>query len=215
MSNRFFITVIILIAVFFGAFTLTKQKKSATSPNTNTSQPTNHVKGEGKSGVVLIEYGDLQCPACGQYYPIVKQVYDKYKDQITVQFRHFPLVQIHPNAFVASRAAEAAAKQNKFWEMHDLLYENQETWGGSRTPNSFFTAYAKQLGLDTTKFQQDMDSQETNNFINADISEGKKIGADSTPTFVLDGKKLESNPRSIDEFYKIIDDAIAAKTPKS
>jgi protein-disulfide isomerase len=214
MNNRFFITILVLIAVFIGAFTFTKQKKEAAAPSVTSTQPTNHVEGAGKSGVVLVEYGDLQCPACAQYYPIVKQVFDKYKDQITFQFRNFPLVQIHPNAFVASRAVEAADKQGKFWEMHDLLYENQEAWGSSKTPTTFFNAYAKQLGLDTAKFQQDMNSQEVNNLINADIAEGKKLGANSTPTFVLDGKKLEPNPRSLEEFNKLIEDAIASKPPK-
>lgn len=213
MSNRFFITVIAVILLFVGAFALTKHKNNGGSNSGNTSvAPTNHTQGSDKTGVVLIEYGDFQCPACGQYYPIVKEVKEKYKDQIIFQFRNFPLVQIHQNAFVAARAAEAASKQKKFWEMHDLLYENQQTWGAATSPNSFFANYAKQLNLDTTKFQQDMATSEVNDLINADIAEGQKIGANSTPTFVLNGKKVETNPRSIEEFYKLIDDAIAQKT---
>jgi protein-disulfide isomerase len=214
MSNRFFITLLVVLAVVIGAFTFTKQKSNP-AKNSNTSvQPTNHIEGSDTGGVVLVEYGDYQCPACGQYYPIVKQVFEKYKGQIIFQFRNFPLVQIHKNAFVGSRAAEAADKQGKYWEMHALLYENQQGWGVASNPIPFFEGYAKQLSLDVTKFQQDMNSQETNDKINADIQEGQKLGASSTPTFVLNGKKLEQNPRSIEEFNKLIDDALASKKAK-
>lgn len=214
MSNRFFIIVIAVIVLFAGAFALTKHKSNSGTKGTTTVNPTNHTEGSTKSGVVLMEYGDYQCPACGQYYPILKQIYDKYQGQIIFQFRNFPLVQLHPNAFVAARVAEAADKQGKFWEMHDLLYENQQAWGPSSSPNTFFLGYAKQLGLDTVKFQQDMMAQATNDLINADIAEGQKLGANSTPTFAINGKKLETNPRSVDEFNKLIDDAIKQKATK-
>ena len=91
------------------------------------------IVGESKSGVTLIEYGDFQCPACQQYYPIFKQIKEKYKDQITVQFRHFPIVSAHQNAMVAHRAAEAASNQGKFWEMHDLLIRKSEKTGRPAT----------------------------------------------------------------------------------
>lgn len=212
MSNRFFITILVVLAVIVGAFAFTKQKNTDTTGNSNNAQPTNHSSGNLSSGVVLIEYGDFQCPACGQYYPLVKQIKETYKDKIVFQFRNYPLVQIHRNAFVASRAAEAADKQGKFWEMHDLLYENQQTWAEASNPNTFFESFAKQLGLDITKFKQDLASQETNDKINADIQAGQAIGASSTPTFVLNGKKIEKNPGSIEDFNKLIDDAIKEKT---
>jgi protein-disulfide isomerase len=211
MSNRFFITLLVLMAVIVGAFAITKHKSNAPGSTTSSVQPTNHTEGSTKSGVVLVEYGDYQCPACGQYYPIVKQVAEKYKDQITFQFRNFPLVQLHQNAFVGARAAEAASKQGKFWEMHDMLYENQNTWGEASNPNTYFESYAQQLGLDVTKFKQDLASEDTNNLINADIQEAQKLGANATPTFVLDGKKITQNPGSLDAFNKLIDDEIAAK----
>ncbi len=210
MSNRFFITVLVVLAVVVGAFAFTKHKTNTTT-GSSSAQPTNHTEGSTESGVVLIEYGDYQCPACGQYYPVVKQVFDTYKGQITFQFRNFPLVQLHKNAFAAARAAEAADKQNKFWEMHDILYENQQAWGEAANPNTYFESYAKQLGLDITKFKQDAASQETNDKINADIQEAQKIGATSTPTFVLNGAKVEKNPGSLEAFNKMIGDAIATK----
>lgn len=211
LSNRFFITLLVVIGLAIGGFAITKQKTSNSNTTKTNTAPTNHIKGSPSSGVVLIEYGDFQCPACKQYHPIFKQLAENYKDRVTFQFRNFPLVQIHKNAFLASRAAEAADKQGKFWEMHDLLYENQQSWESVSNPTSIFTSIASQLGLDTELFNKDMISQETNDKINADISEGKKSGANSTPTFVLNGKKLGQNPRSLEEFSKLLDEAIAAK----
>ncbi len=214
MNNRFVIILLVTVAVIAGVFFFTKHK-TANNNNTKASssaQPSNHVIGSGKSGVVLVEYGDYQCPACGQYYPIVKQVVEANKDNITFQFRNFPLVQIHQNAFAGSRAAEAAALQNKFWEMHDLLYENQQSWSSASNPNSYFENYAKQLGLDVEKFKTDMGSNQVSDVINADIAAGQKLGANATPTFILNGKKLDQNPRSLDEFNKLIADAIKAKS---
>lgn len=216
MSNRFFIGLLVGLAVVVGGIVFTKQNHSTNKNGGSnaTIQPTNHIKGEGKSGVVLTEYGDFQCPACGQYYPIVEQLFEKYKDQITFQFRNFPLIQIHKNAFAAHRAAAAADKQGKFWDMYNKLYQTQQEWNQSSNPNTFFEQYAQGLGLDIAKFKADGASQESNDKINADIKEGQNIGATSTPTFVLDGKKIEQNPRSIEDFNKLIDEAIKKKTTK-
>lgn len=214
MNNRFVIILVVVVALIGGVFFFTKHKKTTGNGSKTSSsvQPTNHTTGSGKSGVVLIEYGDFQCPACGQYYPIVKQVVETNKDNITFQFRHFPLVQIHQNAFAGSRAAEAASKQNKFWEMYDLLYENQQSWSTASNPNTYFESYAQQLGLDVTKFKTDSAGSEVSDLINADINAGQQLGANSTPTFVLNGKKLDQNPRSLDEFNKLIETAVKAKS---
>jgi protein-disulfide isomerase len=210
MNSRFAVVIIGLLVIFGGFFVLTKNKSKAPASNTSTA-PTNHVMGGGKKNVTHVEYGDFECPACGAYYPIVEQVKEKYKDDIHFQFRNFPLSQIHKHAFEGSRAAEAADKQGKFWEMYNLLYQNQKTWSAETDPTNSFVNYAKELGMDTTKFRADMLSQQVNDLINADIREGTKLGANATPTFVLEGKKISTNPRSLEEFNKLIDDAIAAK----
>ncbi|HSX23873.1 MAG TPA: thioredoxin domain-containing protein [Candidatus Saccharimonadales bacterium] len=215
MSNRFFITVLVVIAVVVGAFAFAKHSSNSKHNSANAGAPTNHTDGSTKSGVVLIEYGDYQCSACYQYEPLVKAVREKYKDQIIVQFRNFPITSKHPNAFAAARAAEASAKQNKFWEMHDKLYETQDPggqtgWVASSNPAVFFVSFAEGLGLDKTKFQSDMNSSAVNNLILADMAAGQKVPVEGTPTFVLDGKKVEQNPRNIEGFNKLIDDAIAA-----
>ncbi len=214
MSNRFFIILIALIVLVVGGFVVLKKDNEGSS--NSGVQPTNHMKGEGSSGVVLIEYGDFQCSACYQYEPIVKQLFEQYQKQIKFQFRHFPIVSSHPNAFSAARAAEAAAKQGKFWEMHDLLYDTQDPtgktgWVASSNPLSIFEGFAEQLGMNVAQFKTNFASEEVNDFINADIAAGKDIAVSGTPTFVLDGKKIE-NPSSYEEFVKLIDEAIKAKT---
>lgn len=213
MSNRFLVILIAIIIGIGGIFWFTRDKASApTSGGSNSSQTTNHVMGNGKKNVTLIEYGDYQCPACGAYYPVVKSVVGKYKDDIYFQFRNFPLVQLHQNAFAGARAAEAADKQGKFWEMHDILYEQQNTWGQASSPKTYFDSYAKQLGLDQNKFNQDYASSEVNDLINADKSAAEALGATGTPTFVLDGKKVDQNPQDQAAFDKLISDAIASKS---
>jgi protein-disulfide isomerase len=176
------------------------------------AEPTNHVK-EGSSGVVLIEYGDFECPACGQYHPVLQVVKERYKGLVTFQFRHFPLESLHKNARAASRAAEAAAVQGKFWEMHDYLFENQQAWKTTNDPLGVFEGYARTVGVpDIEKFKADYRSSDINDRINADLDAGRALGAEATPTFVLDGKKLEENPAGTpDAFAAILDEAIRAK----
>jgi protein-disulfide isomerase len=208
MSNRFVLILIACIVAFGGIFWFSKHKNQSTTNNSaGNAQPTNHVRGGNSKKVVLIEYGDYQCPACGQYYPLLKEVEKKYGQDISFQFRNFPLSQIHQNAMAGARAAEAASNQNKFWEMHDALYDSQKQWESLSDPSSFFEQLAQQLNLDMTKYKQDFASAQVNAVINADINEATKIGANSTPTFVINGKKVEENPRDLDGFGKLIEQA--------
>jgi protein-disulfide isomerase len=206
MDKRFLLILAALAIVFGGIFFFSKAKSSAPGKSGSSSAVSNHTLGTGTK-VKLVEYGDYQCPACGQFFPIVKQLQAKYADQMTFRFAHFPLVQIHQNAMAGARAAEAASLQGKFWEMHDLLYQNQNSWSASSDPNPYFVQYATSLGLDVTKYKQDMASQAVLNTINADTSEVQALGASGTPTFVLNGKKIE-NPNSLEAFSQVIDEAI-------
>lgn len=217
MNKQFVIILIAIFALFGGVLFLQKNDDSGPS-TTATGQPGNHYYGinpeeaEDPDAVVnLTEYGDFQCPACGSYYPIVKQVKEKYKDQITFQFKNFPLVAIHPNAMAGHRAAEAAALQGKFWEMHDMLYEQQQSWSSSNNPAEIFRGYAETIGLDMTQYDTDVSSREVNTAIQEDIKEGEALNVQGTPGFVLDGQLIE-NPKSIEEFDQLIEDAIAKKT---
>lgn len=212
MDKRFWGVLAAIALVFGGIVFFTNNKADA--PSSTSGTVTNHVKGDGASGVKLVEYGDFQCPACAQYEPLVQQVYDKYKADITFQFRNFPLLQIHPNAVAASRAAEAADMQGKYWEFHDKLYATQESWSRQTSPQSIFESYANELGLNVEKFKADVKSNESNGRVQADLKEGERLGVSSTPTFFIDGKKI-SNPTSLEDFNKVIENAIKQKTGKA
>lgn len=208
MNKQFFVVVIVIVAALVGIFAVTG-KKDENSSTTSSASASEHIVGNKESKVKLVEYGDFQCPACKSYYPIIKQIKETYGDRISFQFRHFPLSQIHNHAVLGSRAAEAAGKQDKFFEMHDLLYQNQDTWSPSSNPTPIFEGYAQQLGLNMDQFKSDMSSAAVLDIINADMRAGQALGVNSTPTFVLNDKKIEKSPTSIDEFKKLIDDAIA------
>lgn len=214
MNKQFVAVVILVIAALGGLFMLaSKSSDNQSSSGGSGSQTSNHTVGAANKGVTIVEYGDFQCPACKSYYPIIKSIKEQYGDDIKFQFRHFPLVQIHPNAFIASRAAEAAGKQGKFFEMHDLLYENQDSWSSATSPSTIFEGYAEQLGLNLDQFKSDVASEEIASIINADVKAGQSLGANSTPTFVINDKKVDPLPKSADEFKALIDEAIKNANP--
>jgi protein-disulfide isomerase len=222
MDKRFWGVLGVIAVIVVGAIIIQGNHKSGSSSGGN-AQPTNHVEGNGSTGVKLVEYGDYECPVCEAYYPIVKQTQAQFNDQIYFQFRNLPLSQIHPNAFAGARAAEAAAIQGKFWQMHDALYDNQQTWANSSDPSPFFKQYAQQLGLNITKFESDLSSDHVNNVINADLAAFKNTGKEqATPTFFIDGKYIDynkllgkDNRPSADKFAEIINKEIETKTGKS
>lgn len=172
-----------------------------------------HVLGKTDSPVVLIEYGDFQCPGCGSVFPTVEKVVGKYKDQMAFVFRNFPLTNIHPNARVAAAAAEAANQQGDFWGMYRLLYETQNNWSnlGTSERTDYFASLADQLKLNRDTFMSDLSKSNLNQKISFDLAVGKKAGADSTPTFFLNGTKLEPAAYESEEaFEKVITDALKA-----
>ncbi len=154
-----------------------------------------HVFGKADSKVVLIEYGDFQCPACGSVFPRVKAITEAYKSELGFVFRNFPLTAIHPNGKASASTVEAAGLQGKYWEMYNLIYENQKEWsnltGTERT--DVFVGYAKALGLDETKFKTDLGDSSVSQKISFDQTIGKKIGVSATPTFYLNGVKLAND----------------------
>ena len=216
MSKAFWGVIIAIVVVLGGIFWATSNKNSTGS--SSNVQPTNHVEGQGSTGVTLVEYGDYECPYCGQYYSTVKQVEQQYDSKIHFQFRNLPLTQIHQNAMASARAAEAAGLQGKFWQMHDLLYQNQDPtertgWVADTKDvlDDYFVGYAQQLGLNTTQFKSDFKSAKVNNMIQADIAAFNKTGAqEATPTFFLDGKQIQPQ-NSVSDFQKYLDAEIKAK----
>ena len=164
---------------------------------------TDHVRGAAGAKVTLVEFGDFQCPACGAYEPIVRQVQQNNPDVLQVVFRHFPLTQIHRNALLSAKAAEAAALQGKFWEMHDMLYDRQKEWSEALNARDIILSYATALNLDTEKFSQDLQSSALESKIFAEYKEGLKLGVQGTPTFFVNGVMIE-NPQSVEALDKII-----------
>lgn len=195
MDKRFLGILAAIIIVFIGIFALSQNSGSEGGSNNNSeAKPTKHLQGQGQKGVTLQEYGDYQCPICGSYYQPLKDAVAQYSKDIYFQFSNLPLSAIHQNAFAGARAAEAAGLQNKYWQMHDKLYENQNEWSSGTNPQTFFNTYAQQLGLDLNKFKQDYASSKVNDSINADLNAFTKTGQDkATPTFFINGIYTPNN----------------------
>lgn len=164
-------------------------------------------KGPSDAPVTLVEYLDFECEACGAYYPVVKQLEEKYKDDLLVVNRYFPLPG-HKNGMNAALAVEAAGLQGKYWEMHDILFENQETWGEQSVskPSSLET-YAEQIGLDMEQFRTDRNSDTVKERVTRDKDSGEALGVTGTPSFFLNGQRI-SNPKTLEDFETLIKAAI-------
>lgn len=162
--------------------------------------------GSLSASVTLVNFGDFQCPACGAYYPVVKKLTETYKGSLILVFRHFPLPS-HANAMPAARAAEAAGKQGKFWEMHDKIYETQRDWSAEKNPTEMFVGYAKSFGLNEEQFKKDMASSDVQKRIDNDVVDANTIGINATPTFFVNGEKI-ANPRSFEDFEAVIKAAL-------
>lgn len=162
-----------------------------------------HVQGVD-DGLLLVEYSDFQCPACAVYQPIVKQVMEEYSQQVTFVYRHFPLRSNHPNAQLAAQAAEAAGWQDKFWEMHDKLFAQQDQWSDLKDPTEQFIAYAGELDLAVEQFTSDLTSQEVINKVDDNYTSGLSAGVDSTPSFFINGTKIKA-PTTLDGWRQVLD----------
>jgi len=161
-----------------------------------------HILGIKTAPLELLEYGDYQCPSCSESYLVVKKVLRQFGKNVVFIFRNFPLTEVHPDAFDAALTAEAAGLQNKFWEMYELLYQNQE-----RLSAQELFSYARQIGLDVNRFEQDIQSQALTAKIEADIEGGIKSGVNGTPTFYINGEKYEKDWESdglIDDLKSLI-----------
>ena len=200
MNKNIIIMVVVILAVLgIGIFLASKSPAtpSAGTPDSgiqgaaDITRPTSHMTGSINAKVQFVEFGDYQCPACGAAYAPIKQIVDQYQNDpnFNFVFRNFPLP-MHPNAPEAAEAAEAAGAQGKYWQMHDLLYTNQNTWSGTVDPTSYFVQYAQQLGLDTKTFQSDVTSAKYINVITQDQKDGDALGIDGTPTLYLNGQQI-------------------------
>lgn len=146
-------------------------------------------QGNKDAKINVVEFSDFQCPACRSTEPLVKELMDKYSDKIQFTYRHYPLVQIHKNAQIAAQAGEAAGTMNKFWEMHDQLFANQDAWAEKtdKEAQDLFIEYAAKIQIDKTEFQKKMNSQEIKDNVAADVSVANKLNVGGTPTFFVNG----------------------------
>ena len=147
-----------------------------------------HIQGSADAPVTLLEYGDYECPYCGAAYPIVKEVQARMGDRLRFVFRNFPITTSHPHAEQAAEAAEAAAAQDSFWEMHDALYENQ-----NRLRDDDLRAYAEELGLDVERFAGELGEHVHEARVHEDFLSGVRSGVNGTPTFYINGVRHDDS----------------------
>lgn len=180
-----------LIAVIAVAFLFTQKANAPVAP----ADPKlvlgeeRFVRGKKDAKVTIVEFSDLQCPACKSTQPLVEDILKTASDGARLIYRQFPLRQVHKNALAAAKAAEAAAKQNKFWEMHDILFDKQTEWEKDTDPSGHFEAYAKEIGLKLEQYTKDVADKSIEEPILRDEADGNTLGVDSTPTFYVNNVK--------------------------
>ncbi len=171
------------------------------------------IKGNKDASVTVVEYLDFECEACGAYYPVVKRLSEEFGSEVRFVNRYFPLPG-HKNSMTSALAAEASGRQGKYWEMHNIVFENQRDWGEKQEPDpKIFENYARQIGLDMDQYVKDITSQELKDRIERDRRSGQKLNLQGTPSFFLNGEKIE-NPRGYEDFKALIESEIS-KTSKS
>jgi protein-disulfide isomerase len=149
---------------------------------------TDHIRGSVNAPITMVEYGDYECPYTAMAYPIVKEIIRQFGDKIYFVFRNFPLNNIHPHAQTAAEAAEAAAAQDKFWDMHDYLFEHQRA-----LDDSHLLQYAEKVGLDIERFKKDMTGHAYASLIEQSLKGGINSGVEGTPTFFVNGVRYEDS----------------------
>lgn len=183
---------IMTVALLVGAvFLLSRSSSPASSPQADPKLLVreNSTKITSDSAkVTIVEFSDYQCPACKSANPTVKQTLKDYQGKINFVYRHFPLSQ-HKNALQAALSAEAAGLQGKYWEMHDKIFDTQDTWKDAGNAQDIFAGFAKDLGLDMDKFNLDIKDNKLKDKINSDYQDGIAVGVNSTPTFFINGQK--------------------------
>ncbi|MBX6326752.1 MAG: thioredoxin domain-containing protein [Chthoniobacterales bacterium] len=158
-----------------------------------------HIRGNPNAPVTLEEYGDYQCPPCGMFAVFADELVKEYEPRLRIIFRNFPL-SIHQHAREAAQAAEAAALQGRFWEMHDILYREQSTWSNAANARELFESYAEKIGLNVDQFRKDIDSEPVRARVDSDRARGDSLGIQTTPTLFINNRPLEpkdKNPEGI------------------
>lgn len=218
LKNALFLLVIALLIASLACGDKTKPKTNTSSTgktpptpqSVNTAnappgaQPPNML-GSPTATVTVEEFADFQCPTCANVHGIMKNIQSAYGSRIKFIFRHFPLTQIHKNAYDAAVAAEAAGKQGKFWDMQNLLFTNQQAWANSSDARTIFTSYAEKLGLDVEQFKNDMAGVETKQRVDLDKQRGTGMNVMSTPSVYINGVYVPFEQTNLEGLRQIID----------
>lgn len=158
-----------------------------------------HIIGNSKSGIVLLEYGDYECPHCALAHIFMTKLLDRHGKDFLYVFRNFPLQESHPNAKAAALASEAAARQNKFWEMHNKIFENQK-----RLSNDTLSRIAEEIGLDISSFQSDINDPKLSRKVETDFESGLRSGVNGTPTFFVNGSRFNEYDSSYESLERAV-----------
>lgn len=169
-----------------------------------------HFRGGGDAAVTIEEFADFQCPPCRRLHPELKQIEAEYGARLRVVFRHLPL-SMHEHALEAARASEAAGLQNRFWEMHDLLFERQRQWSEAAQARSLFIDYAREIGLDTERFKRDLDGADASARVASDQKRAQSVDITGTPTLFLNGREIAAEEMSAEGIRAAINAALKGK----
>ena len=207
-ETKLFLGIILsTVAIIAGAAFIFSRPANAPTVNPDVLvREDSHKVSSPSATVTMVEFGDFQCPACGAYHTVVKQLMQKYASSVSLVFRNYPLP-AHQNAMISALAAEAAGKQGKYWLMYDKLYESQSEWGTSDKARDFLIGYAKDMNLDVKQFTADLDNEDLKKRINNDVTDGNVLGINATPTFFLNNVQI-TNPASVAEFDALVKAAI-------
>ncbi len=195
------------VVIFGGIFFLSKLSSSGTQKETvlQIDYSKGQKIGSDSAKVKLVEFSDFQCPACKAVEPYLKRFRADYPSDVQIIYRHFPLQQ-HKHARATATLAEAAGEQGRFWEMHDRIFETQEEWSTLADGTPFFLNLAKELNLDEDKVKKTLEKDAFKSKIDEDLAEGQRLGVNSTPTFFLNGKKL--NLRSFEDLNSAVEEEL-------
>lgn len=207
-TNILIVLVLALIAFFVWNKADTIKKEN--QPVVINYSETDHRLGNKDAKVTVVEFADLQCPACKAFDPIVTQVIAEYSDRVSFVFKHFPLATIHQNAILGAMATEAAAAQGKFWEMKKTLYENQADWSTSLDSKNKVVALAVSIGLNKEKFEADLLNKDLEAKVFTDLKEATNLKLQGTPSFIINNKKVEGiDLGSVEKFKAYLDKELA------
>jgi len=207
--------VLVIILAIVGAAVVATYVMRAPSSGGNSSNASfdsvspggGQFKGPANAKVTLVEFGDYQCPSCKFYHPVVSELLRRFPEHLRLEFHHFPLIQIHPYAMSAAMAVEAAGEQGKYWEMHDLVFEHQETWSRSSNPEPEFLSLAGRIGLNVNTFMQSMRSPELQQRVLQDVVRAREAKVDEVPYFFIKGRRVSTH-EGVPGFIKAVEDEI-------